>query len=85
MKAFSLALLFSLAALASFAQEEKTHPDTVKAGVYIISVHDINFRDKEYTLRFWLWFVYDNPAFDFAGQLDLPNAKDIEIQERVDV
>lgn len=64
----------------SFGQDSP-QPDTVRAGVYIISVHDINFRDKEYTLRFWLWFVYDNPDFDFNRQLDLPNAKEIEIQE----
>jgi len=80
---FLLLALCLFAGTACFAQEEKTHPDTVKAGVYIISVHDINFRDKEYTLRFWLWFVYDNPDFDFAGQLDLPNAKDIDIQESI--
>lgn len=74
-----LVLIFCLSALSSFAQQ----PDTVRAGVYIISVHDINFRDKEYTLRFWLWFVYDNPKFDFEKQLDLPNAKDIDIQETI--
>jgi hypothetical protein len=79
--AFLALALFATAS--AFSQVEKSHPDTVKAGVYIISVHDINFRDKEYTLRFWLWFVYDNPAFDFAGQLDLPNAKDIDIQETI--
>jgi hypothetical protein len=73
-----------LCSLTSFAQEITEEPisaDTVTAGVYIISVHDINFHDKEYTLRFWLWFVYDNPDFDFNRQLDLPNAKDIEVQE----
>lgn len=52
--------------------------DTVKAGAYIISVHDINFHDKEYTVRFWLWFLYKNPDFDFSGQLDITNAKSIE-------
>lgn len=83
MKALLLAL-FVFASTLSFAQEEEaTHPDTVRAGVYIISVHDINFRDKEYTLRFWLWFVYDNPKFSFERQLDVPNAKDIEIQEAI--
>lgn len=71
--------LFVFVTTLSFAQT----PDTVRAGVYIISVHDINFRDKEYTLRFWMWFVYDNPEFDFTKQLDLPNAKDIEIQETI--
>lgn len=79
----TLGLVGILANTNAVAQDEESHPDTVKAGAYIISVHDINFRDKEYTLRFWLWFVYDNPSFDFAGQLDVPNAKDIEIQESI--
>ncbi len=58
-----------------------SQPDTVSVGSYVISVHDINFRDKEYTMRFWLWFVYDNPDFDFSTQLDIPNAKSIEPPE----
>jgi uncharacterized membrane protein YphA (DoxX/SURF4 family) len=36
--------------------------------VYIISVHDINFHNREYTARFWIWFVYKNPNFDFSKQ-----------------
>lgn len=54
------------------------NPDSVKVGAYIISVHDINFHDKEYTSRFWLWFLYSNPDFDFKNQLDIPNAKSID-------
>ena len=57
----------------------KENADTVKVGVYIISIHDINFHAQEYTARFWLWFVYDNPRFDFSKQIDITNAKDIEI------
>jgi hypothetical protein len=82
MKSLWLAcIIVSFTTQYAVAQQERTGPDTVKAGVYIISLHDINFRDKEYTLRFWLWFVYDNNNFDFNRQLDIPNAKDIEIQE----
>ena len=59
-------------------------PDTVKAGAYVISVHDINFHDKEYTIRFWLWFLYDsNPSFDFTNQLDITNAKSIDDPEAI--
>lgn len=72
----SLLSLLLLLSLSAFAQ-----PDTVKVGTYIISVHDINFHDKEYTARFWLWFVYNNPDFDFSSQLDIPNAKDIDEPE----
>ena len=73
MKSNLLLALFLLGCLRLCAQ-----PDTVKTGAYIISVHDINFRDKEYTMRFWLWFLYNNPDFDFSGQLDITNAKSIE-------
>ena len=65
----------------SLAFKMQAQPDTVKVGAYVISLHDINFRDKEYTVRFWLWFVYDNPNFDFSKQLDIPNAKTIEPPE----
>ncbi len=53
-------------------------PDTVKVGAYVMSVHDINFHDKEYTARFWLWFLYRNKEFDFVKQLDITNAKSID-------
>jgi hypothetical protein len=79
MKKILLLILVAVAQLA-FAQSD-SQADSVKAGVYVISVHDINFRDKEYTMRFWLWFLYDNPEFDFTKQLDIPNAKDIDVQE----
>lgn len=52
--------------------------DTIKVGAYVLSVHDINFHDKEYTARFWLWFIYSNPKYDFTTQLDMPTAKGYE-------
>lgn len=53
-------------------------PDTVRVGAYVISVHDINFHDKEYTARFWVWFVYSNPLLDFTQQLDITNSKSVD-------
>jgi hypothetical protein len=70
-------ILFVLASLVG-SQHLLAQADTVKAGAYIISIHDINFHEKEYTVRFWLWFLYKNPDFDFSGQLDITNAKSIE-------
>jgi hypothetical protein len=74
--------MFCVAVLALNAQnDDAAVPDTVKVGSYVISLHDINFHDKEYTIRFWLWFVYDNAEFDFSKQLDIPNAKAIDPPE----
>jgi hypothetical protein len=48
--------LLSCFPLASRAQEPK--PDTVSVGIYITSIHDIDFRQKEYAVNFWLWIKY---------------------------
>lgn len=53
-------------------------PDTVKVGIYFISVHDIDFRQKEYTVRFWLWFRCKSNEFKFDKNVEVPNAKSIE-------
>jgi hypothetical protein len=79
-----LLLLIVLLPSIVVAQEEPTDekpPDTVKIGAYIISIHDINFHNKEYTVRFWLWLLYDNLEFDFPTQIDIPNAKQIDKPE----
>jgi hypothetical protein len=86
MKALLFTIICTLAYSVTFAQElslnaPDSHPDTVKVGSYVISVHDINFHEKEYTVRFWLWFLYNNPDFDFSTQLDIPNAKTIDKPE----
>ena len=60
---------------------EKNVPDTVKIGTYLLSLHDINFRNSEYTVRYWLWMLYNNPDFDFTSQVEVPNAKSIEKPE----
>jgi hypothetical protein len=59
----------------SFAQESQ--PDTVKVGIYITSIHDIDFKQKEYTISFWLWLKYKNRKFDFLQNLEVPQAKSV--------
>ncbi len=80
MKKLILLVLMAMPMIA-FAQENDSTeqpPDTVKVGAYVISVHDIDFHNKEYTVRFWLWLLYDNLEFDFPSQIDIPNAKQID-------
>jgi len=57
------------------AQEAK--PDTVRIGIYITSIHDIDFKQKEYTASFWVWVKYKNKEFDFYNNLEVPQAKTV--------
>lgn len=85
MSRFLTLLLILLVHAPLLAQDEtfdEPRPDTVTIGAYIISIHDIDFHNKEYTTRFWLWMLYkDNHKFNFPTQIDIPNAKDIDEPE----
>ena len=79
MKATFFSSLFLLQLIGVFSNcfAEKTHPDTVRTGIYITSIHDIDFRQKQYDINFWIWFTYKNPEFDFVKYLEIPQAKSI--------
>jgi hypothetical protein len=61
---------------AAYAQDEKK--DTVLIGIYITSIHDIDFKQKEFATTFWLWLKYKNPDLDFVNNLEVSNAKSVE-------
>ena len=80
MKAKSTATFFSIIILFLFCKPllaNGASPDTVKTGIYIISIHDIDFKQKEYTITFWLWLKYKNKDFDFLNNLEVPHAKSV--------
>lgn len=70
-------LIFLLCSLpfSGFSQHEK--PDTVSVGMYITSIHDIDFKQKEYTINFWLWLRYSDSEYDFYNNLEIPQAKNV--------
>lgn len=76
-----LFLFLSLGYFLCLAQDSLAKPDTVKVGCYVISLHNFNFKDKEYDARFWLWMVYENPTISFDKNIEIPNAKSFDINE----
>ena len=67
--------VFSIFCVDLRAQDSK--PDTVQAGIYITSIHDIDFKEKEYTTNLWIWLKYKNKDFDFYNNLEIPQAKTV--------
>jgi len=69
-------LSLSLTAVAgSPAPPEQIIPDTVQVGIYITSIHNIDFIEREYSITFWLWMKYRNKKLNFSKYLEIPNAK----------
>lgn len=62
----------------SLNAQDESGPDTVNVGIYITSIHDIDFRQKEYSVNLWLWLKYRNKEFDFMRNLEVPMAKSVE-------
>ena len=73
-----LKFLFLLLLISFQCYSQDSKPDTVKTGIYITSIHDIDFKQKEYTIDFWLWLKYKNKDFDFAQNLEIPAAKSVQ-------
>jgi hypothetical protein len=71
-------LLIGIFLCSALARVQAATPDTVKTGIYITSIHNINFKDKEYTVNLWLWMKYKNKDFDFQQNLEVPLAKTVE-------
>lgn len=77
LKVRSLLLMLQLICCASGLFAQKSVPDTVKSGIYVTSIHDIDFKEKQYTVDFWLWLKYKNRSFDFVENLEIPQAKTV--------
>jgi hypothetical protein len=73
----TLSILFACCLyLTSYTQEDSKR-DTVTVGIYITSIHDIDFKQKEYAVNLWLWLRYKNENFDFMQNLEVPQAKSV--------
>ena len=72
-----LAIIILLFLPMAVCAQQRPAPDTVTVGIYITSIHDIDFKQKEYTLNCWLWLKYKNKNFNFAEYLEIPTAKTV--------
>lgn len=70
-------ILLLLACISYISSNAGNVPDTVTTGVYINSIHNIDFKQKEYAISLWMWFKYRNKEFDFDKNIEIPQAKSV--------
>jgi hypothetical protein len=82
---YCLIIFLSLtAAYADSSAEESSFSnkksDILPIGIYIVSIHDINFTDESYTITFWAWWKSKRKTYDPATFLEVINAKEFTCQ-----
>lgn len=65
--------------------------DTIRLGIYVTSIHDIEFKNQEYDINFWMWMDYnfkhtktDSSVFknvtELLNSIEIPQAKSVEMK-----
>jgi hypothetical protein len=84
----TLLIVFILFVSVSVLAQETKKKDTVSLGIYITSIHDIDFKNQEYDISFWMWMNYDfkkkggsvfENKTELLHSLEIPQAKSTEM------
>ena len=60
---------------ASAEDVKKVEPKTVKFGMYITDVFDIDFAKNQFTIQFWSWFHHNDKDYHPNKSTEIMNAK----------
>ena len=52
----------------------------VTVGVYLSSVHGLDFARETFRATFWLWATHNDPAFRPAVDLEIVNAQTMQVE-----
>lgn len=55
-------------------------PDTVKIGMYLTSLHDLDLSAHSFKYDAYYWCRYANPEFDFANEFEVMNSNDVALE-----
>jgi Ca2+/Na+ antiporter len=50
--------------------------DTVKVGVYVFSIYDLDFPGNKVSIDFYIWYLYKNDSLNLNETFDLVNSKE---------
>lgn len=68
----TLLLFFLCLPTTLFAQ-----PDTIKVGVFVTDLYDLNLSEKHFNADFWLWFNYADSSLAPLETIELPRAREV--------
>ncbi len=64
----------------SYSYEAIGQPDTVRIGLYLNDIYDVNLSEKSFSAQFWVWLNYQDSTLRPEETLEFPNAKETNVQ-----
>lgn len=69
------ALALALLAFAASPVRATEEPRTIRVGIFITNLFDINFARQDVEAQFWLWFNHTDPSFEPEKHIEIVNAR----------
>ena len=78
---FALVMAATLLSPSPANAQEGAEPQAVQVGMFVASIHDLDFYEGTFQAIFWLWFIYDDANYRPLEAVEVVNARDYEIME----
>lgn len=80
MSLYSCRFVLFFLLLFSAAVKLNAQPDTVRIGLYVNDIYDVNLSEKSFSAQFWVWLNYQDSTLRPEETLEFPNAKEVNEQ-----
>jgi len=72
-------LALALCGIASAPAWAQYTPKTVKVGLFVTNLFDVDFARQDVEAQFWVWFNHDDPGFDPKRDIEIVNAREVQV------
>jgi hypothetical protein len=75
----AILLAIAISAMTPGTSRAEDAPRTIKVGVFITNLFDVDFARQDVETQFWVWFDHDDPSFDPAKDIEVVNARSAQM------
>ncbi len=72
-----LFLFLLLSSIPGFSQAKK---DTIKVGLFVENIYDLNFTEQSFKCNYWIWFNYRNDSLGLPKTIEVIKNKTISTE-----
>lgn len=75
-----LVLAFSLVFFADYVLAQVPKKDTVRVGMYVENIYDLNFSGESFNADYWIWFDYKNDSLELPQSMEVIRNKNVTVE-----